>query len=175
MSENTEIVQRWWQELWNERKLEVADELLAPDYVVHVLWSNPALLGPRDVPGVQPAKDIVRQWSESFEDFHVTIENIVDAGEHVTCTHTFSATHTGEFMGRPPTGQGGVIAGITIMRLANGRIQEAWTSWDMMGMAQQLGWAPKPGAGPATMVKFMLRNARIARRASRARPAPSAV
>ena len=168
MSKNTDIVTRWWQELWNERRLEVADELLAPEYVLHALWSNPAITGPCDVPGIQPAKDVVRTWSQSFADFKVSINTMVDAGDHVACTHTFSATQTSEFMGRPATGRGGAISGITIMRLQDGQIVEAWTSWDMMGMVQQLGWAPKPGTSPLGMIRFVLGNIVQARRAKSA-------
>jgi predicted ester cyclase len=52
---------------------------------------------------------------------------------------TAQATHLGEFQGIPPSGQPGIVSGISIFRLANGSIVECWTNYDALGLLQQLG------------------------------------
>ena len=48
-------------------------------------------------------------------------------------------------MGIAPTGKQVTVTGISIQRIANGKIVEAWSTYDMLGMLQQLGVAPMPG------------------------------
>jgi predicted ester cyclase len=51
--------------------------------------------------------------------------------------------------GIPPTGKPGVITGISILRVANGKIAEHRLNWDTLGMLQQLGVVPPTGEGGA--------------------------
>jgi steroid delta-isomerase-like uncharacterized protein len=161
MSEAADLVRRWWEEVWNQRKVEVADEILAPDFVVHVFWSNPGLAGPRDVPGIEPSKEVIQLWARAFPDFHVTIEKLIDAGDAVACAHIFHCTSLGEMNGQPPTGKTAAMPGLTMMRVENGKIKEAWTCWDMLGGLQQLEMFPPLGAaGPLGMAKFAITRVR---------------
>jgi predicted ester cyclase len=45
----------------------------------------------------------------------------------------------------PPSGKQIEMTGITIFRLANGKLIEGWTNEDLFGMLQQLGAVPAPG------------------------------
>jgi hypothetical protein len=56
--ENQAIVQRFYQELWNERQIGLADELIAADCVTHQLRSGAALIGVARGPEVQPLRAI---------------------------------------------------------------------------------------------------------------------
>ena len=60
---------------------------------------------------------------------------------NVLCRH---ATHSGEYQGHPPTGKTITVTGISIFRLADGKIQEITVNMDRLGQAQQLGWLPAP-------------------------------
>ena len=49
--------------------------------------------------------------------------------------------------GIKPTGRTATVTGITIQRVGdNGQIVEGWTSWDTLGLLQQLGLAPAPAS-----------------------------
>jgi predicted ester cyclase len=50
------------------------------------------------------------------------------------------------FAGHPPTGKPFVVSAIDIYRFKNGKVVERWGNSDVMGQAQQLGYAvvPKP-------------------------------
>ncbi len=58
---------------------------------------------------------------------------------------TASGTHQGELMGIAPTGNRAAVTGITISRIADGKIAEDWVNWDTLGMMQQLGVISPPG------------------------------
>jgi steroid delta-isomerase-like uncharacterized protein len=157
MPSNSDIVRRWWEEVWNGRQYDVADELLAPDFVVHVRWSNPAFGGPTDVPGVQPSKDVVKRWATSFPDFHVSIEELLEGADAVTCVHMFTGTDSGNLEGRPgpSTGKAFSMPGITAMRVRDGKIQEAWTCWDIVSLMEEINAMPRLGSGPLGALSFI--------------------
>jgi predicted ester cyclase len=62
--------------------------------------------------------------------------------------HTSTGTHTETFMGMAPTGKKATITGMTITRIENGKMVEAWTAWDALGMFEQLGLAPGAAGKP---------------------------
>ncbi len=58
---------------------------------------------------------------------------------------TSSATHQGELMGIPPTGNQTGVSGIIISRVSEGKLVEDWNIWDTLGLMRQLGVVPEPG------------------------------
>ena len=70
---------------------------------------------------------------------------IVDEKEKLAVAWTISGTHTGEFMGIPPTNKKVYVEGITIHHLVDGKIMDSYISWDVFGMMQQLGVVPALG------------------------------
>jgi predicted ester cyclase len=81
----------------------------------------------------------------AFPDLHFTIEDQIAEGDKVVNRVTARGTHLGDFRGIPPTGKQVTVAGITIDRIAGGKLVESWTSWDFLGILQQLGVVPKLG------------------------------
>jgi len=60
---------------------------------------------------------------------------------------TAHGKHTGELLGIPPTGERLTMTGIAIRRIANGRLVEHWSQFDLLGLRQQLGVVPGPAEG----------------------------
>ncbi|HVD58831.1 MAG TPA: ester cyclase, partial [Thermoleophilaceae bacterium] len=56
---------------------------------------------------------------------------------------TARGTHDGDLMDIAPTGKQAKVSGLTISRLANGKVIEDYTNWDAFGMMQQLGVVPE--------------------------------
>jgi steroid delta-isomerase-like uncharacterized protein len=131
-AENEAIVRRWLEEGWNQGNLAVVDELFAAGYVLH--GTN----GSRTLSPEQIKRIFVRNRI-AFPDLHLTIEDMIAAGDKVVTRWTARGTHRGEFRGTPPTGRPVTWTGITIERIANGRITEAWDHWDELGLLRQLG------------------------------------
>ena len=73
------------------------------------------------------------------------LDDIAREGDKVVIRQTYCGTHTGEFMSIAPTGKQVTTTGITIFRLANGKIAEIWANYDQLGMMQQLGVVPPMG------------------------------
>jgi hypothetical protein len=73
-----------------------------------------------------------------FPDLHETAEDMVAEGDKVVMRRTATGTHQGELAGMPPTGRKVKFTMMVIFRFADGKIVEAWWSFDMLGMIQQL-------------------------------------
>ena len=134
------IIQRFVEELWNSRRLEVADEIFSEDCVTHQLRSGvsaqPALRGP------QAMKDHVSDWLMSFPDLRFNIEQMIAERDRVVSHLVMEGTHQGTWMGISPTGKRLHIRMITIHRIANSKIAEDWVLVESLGFFQQLGMLP---------------------------------
>ena len=75
-----------------------------------------------------------------------TIHEIITEGDKVAVRLTWSGTHKGEFMGIPPTGKSISVGENLFLRIADGKVAEYWGQQDNIGMMQQLGAMPTPGA-----------------------------
>ena len=135
---NKAIARRVYEEIWNQGNLELADELYAADYVRH----DPVSPG---IQGSEGFKQLVAAYRAAFSDLQFTVEDQVAEGDRVVNRFTVTGVHTGEFNGIPPTGVEGSLKGISIHRIADGRIAETWITSDQLGMMQQLGVIPPIG------------------------------
>ncbi len=59
----------------------------------------------------------------------------------------FQGTHQGEFHGVPPAGRPVSVAAMEVNRMADGKVAEHWVLLDLLGLMQQVGAIPAPGAG----------------------------
>jgi predicted ester cyclase len=90
-------------------------------------------------------KTFATEFRKAFPDFRDSIDIQIAEGDMVATRATSRGAHRGVFMGLEPTNRELSWTGITIDRIAEGKIVESWTNWDMMGMMQQLGVVPKLG------------------------------
>lgn len=134
------IVERFVEELWNARKLEVADQIFAEDCVTHQLRSGAPDEALRR--GPQAMKEHVSDWLDSFPDLRFRIEQTIAERDRVASHLVMEGTHQGTWMGIPPTGTRVQIRMITIHRIANGKIAEDWVIVESLGFFQQLGVLP---------------------------------
>ena len=136
---NEAVVRRYVEEAFNRGNLAVINELFAPDYVNH-----------GSIPG-QPVQDregmkrVERATREALPDIRYEITHLVAQGDWVAHHWTAEATHTGPFMGVPPTGRRFSATGMVFTRLRDGKIAEQWRIVDVFGMLQQLDALPADG------------------------------
>jgi len=138
MSEaNKTLVRRWFEEVWNQGREETIDELFAANGVGYGL-------GDTDVPLRGPAgfKPFVRNLRGALPDIHMTIEDLIAESDKVTVRLDVQGTHKGGQLGVAATGRQIRIAGVVIVRIANGQIVEGWNSWDQLGLLRQIGALP---------------------------------
>ena len=135
---NKAIIRRWIEDAWGKGDLAALNAVAAVDVVDH----NPM---PGLPPGLEGQKAIILMLRSAFPDGTNTLEDVIVEGDKVVDRHTFRGTHTGAFMGIPPTGKSVTFSGIEITRIANGQIVETWHQEDLLGLMQQLSVIPTPG------------------------------
>jgi len=134
-AENEAVVRRAFDEI-AQGNLDVADEIIAPEYVRHDLAGGPDAHGPDGV------KRLIAGLRTAFPDIKTTIEDIFADGEKVVVRFSVRGTHSGPFMGIAPTGREATWRGVNIYRVSGGRIRETWQLADGLGLLRQLGAAP---------------------------------
>jgi len=133
-ADNEALVRRFFEEFCNQRRGELAEELVSADYVSHGPQAPPA-----DGPDGLRAR--VGLYQEAV-DGHWNVQEILSAGDRVVARWTGTGTHNGELMGVEPTGKPIAVDAISIFRIADGKIAEEWTVWDALGLLQQVGAVP---------------------------------
>lgn len=131
------IARRLLEEPWQGR-LETIDELASAEYVGH----DPAEQEP--VRGPEGVRRLVERYRAAFADARITVDEQVAEGDRVVSRWTARGTHTGELGRIQPTGKEVTVSGVTIARVVAGRVVEAWTSWDRLGLLVQLDAVGEP-------------------------------
>jgi steroid delta-isomerase-like uncharacterized protein len=134
MSEdNKALARRSWEVVDNP---DLIDEIYASDLV----WHEPD----QDVHGLEEARQFVTMYKTAFPDLNVTVEDVISEGDNAVTRYTIRGTHQGgiEEFG-PPTGRQMELQGITIHRIADGKIVEEWERYDNLSLMQQLGLVPE--------------------------------
>ncbi len=138
-AESEALARRYFEELCNGRQLDVADEIIAADHVYHDNQSPPT------APGPDAIKETVAIYQDTL-DGHWNVREIFSAGDRVVTRWTGTGTHRAELLGVRPTGNDISVEAITIMRIADGKIAENWTTWEALALAQQIGAVPTPAS-----------------------------
>ena len=133
--ENRALVRRLYEEVWNNRRLELLDELLSPSHALEAPNVSGSQVGPQEY------KRQVLALLKGFPDLQFIIKDIFGEDEKIVVAWTFSGTHDGEFLGIPATHKKVSSDGVTIHHVANGKIIDSFSNWDALGLTKQLGTA----------------------------------
>jgi predicted ester cyclase len=136
--QNKTQFRRTFEELFNRGNLDVADDLVAPDFLNH---DAP----PDQNRGAQSMRGTVTMLRSAFPDLHFTIEELVAEGDTVAGRVTATGTHRGTFMGMAPTGRPFQQEQMHIVRFREGKGIEHRAVRDDLGMMRQLGVNPATG------------------------------
>lgn len=131
-----EIVTRFDEEIYRKGNIDAADELVAENFRHHAPFPTPQ--------GREGFKQFLTQFRQAFPDSTSTTEDVVVDGDKVAVRYTARGTHQGEFMDVPATGNKITVQGISIYRVADGKVTDEWAQPDIMTMMQQMGVAPEP-------------------------------
>ncbi|NYJ06739.1 nuclear transport factor 2 family protein [Petropleomorpha daqingensis] len=130
------ILTRMFDEIINQGRLEIADELFAEDYVDH---------GPMgDISGRETFKQLVAQWRDAVPDVHCRISDVVAQGDLCAWVVRTTGTHTGDGLGFPATGKRFETLSANIGRFRDGRAAEHWSEQGLFPMLVQVGVIPVP-------------------------------
>lgn len=130
------VIRRYFLEFFNQGRVELAHELLHPEYVNHSPGS-PDL--PRGRAGVVMVVEALRR---GLPDLHYEIEDMVIGHDSVAVRATLTGTHEGDLFGLPPTGKRVEVSQMTFERFQDGKIVAHYRQTDDLSMLRQLGVLP---------------------------------
>ncbi len=134
--ENKAIVRRR-NEAFNQRNLDVFDEIIAADCP----WDAG---NPESPTGPKAFRQMAEANIAVFPDLHIDIVDMVAEGDKIMVLWTQTGTMKGPFAdGTPPTGKTVKVDGFAYSRIANGKIVEQFYTFDRLDMNRQLGITPK--------------------------------
>lgn len=131
IEQNKQVVIRFNEEFFGKGNTDITKELLAENFVNHSAPPN----SPTDA---SPMVKFVTGFHHGFSDISVQILDIFGEGDKICVRKTITATHTGEFMGKQPTGKKIAINIFDVEVLKDGKITDRWNSSDFPQMFQGL-------------------------------------
>ena len=134
--ENSQLIRRWFEEVWNNGRMDAIDEMASPDVIGHGQAQHATDIGLKEF------KPFVKSLRSAFPDMKVTIDYLIEQDDKVVARWTSVMTHQGEFLGIAPTGKQATITGTSIQRISGGKIVEGWDNWDQLGLLVQIGALP---------------------------------
>ena len=110
------------ESVWNEGQLDLLDELIAEGATMTFRGQTSPPGGPAQV------RAVVAHWRTAFPDFRFEVADLIAEGDKVVDI--------------APTGRTVRVGEILILRIADGKLAEAWEEYDELEMRRQLGVLP---------------------------------
>ena len=131
------VVRRLFDEALNERRLEILDEIVAADFVLHS-----AMLG--EVRGRDSYRRGVEALLRASSDLHGAVDALLAAeDDHIIVRVTYTGTDEGGFMtGQPGTGKPFETTALYLFRVEDNQLKELWQEADRARVLQQLASTP---------------------------------
>ena len=130
LEQRKDTARRYIEQFWGDCDLDLAEELLEPDFVFH----SPL----RDLKGREAIKVFVSTIHTVFDRIGFGVEDLIAEGDKVAIHWRLTGEHVREFMGIPPSGKSIDLAGATIASFKGGKLNEAWLHWDRLTLLEQL-------------------------------------
>jgi steroid delta-isomerase-like uncharacterized protein len=140
MAAENKVVMSRFVEFINTGSEKLAEELISPDAVFHVPGRPEPLRGPAGYLAV------IGMMRGGFPDIQWTLEEMIAEDDKVAARFTMRGTHQGTFFGVPPTGKTIAVQAMNFYRLSGGQFIEERGQPDLLGLLQQIGAVPPPGA-----------------------------
>jgi steroid delta-isomerase-like uncharacterized protein len=128
------LMHRWFEEVWNQGREASIDELLATDAVAHGLVDGDGA----EISGIESYRAFYRNFRGALSDVHVDVQDTISEGDLSAARFVVSARHTGEGLGKPAKGRNLNFTGMSMIRIRDGKIAEAWNNIDFANMLQQM-------------------------------------
>jgi steroid delta-isomerase-like uncharacterized protein len=128
---NKALVSKFFEEAWGKGNLAAVAEFMATDYVAHHIPSGLP-------PGAEGLKQLIAAYRTAIPDLKINLDDIFGKGDRVAFRWSVSGTHLGDWFGVSPTGDHVRATGITIFRIAGGKVVESWTSIDLNPSEEEL-------------------------------------
>ena len=141
MESNEAKTRRLYEAVWNERRLELIDEWVAPEFVGHYS------MYPEPVRGLAGFRAMVDEALAAMPDLRMEVLDTIAAGDKVVSRVRMTGTHEGPMQGFAASGRRIDVEYIAIERYGDdGRCVEEWVRGDELAVSRQVGALPTPGS-----------------------------
>lgn len=123
---------RWHPEIFVQGNLDLADQIITPDFAWHAPGIPTGPIGPAGV------KMLATAYRTAFGNLQLTDEDPVTQGDRTVYRFTLTGIHQADLLGIPATGKPISVTGFDMIRVADGKIAELWQVWDRMGFLEQV-------------------------------------
>jgi predicted ester cyclase len=132
--ENRKVIERWFEEVWNQKREDAIDEMFAADGIANGLADDGGpLIGP------EAFKVLHRAFVDAYPNMTITIEDTISEGDLIAARCTVTGQHDGHGIRVAPTNRPVTFTGMTFCRIKDGQIVEAWNEFNFMEMYRQVG------------------------------------
>src|SRR5215475_3226032 len=132
-SANKELVRKFYDEVWNERKVQAVEKYLSPSHAL----TDPNAMDSKTGPEAYQA--VVTRFLRAFSGLKFEVQDMVCEKDKLVAFWMISGTHTGEYNGVAPTNKKVTVEGISIHQIANGKIMDTSSVWDTLGLLKKIG------------------------------------
>ena len=132
---NKALMRRWFQEVWNQGRVEAIHEMMSENCINHGLSEDPG----QPLRGASGFLPFHTQFREAFPNIEVVVEDVIAEGDKVVARCSVRGQHEGDSLGMKATHAMVDFDGIAIARVKDGMFVESWNSFDFARMYKQLG------------------------------------
>ena len=132
---NKGLMRRWFEEVWNQGRVEAIHEMMSEDCINHGLSEDPG----QPLRGASGFLPFHTQFREAFPHIAVVVEDAIAEGDKVVARCSVRGKHEGDSLGMKATHAMVDFDGIAIARVKDGMFVESWNSFDFARMYKQLG------------------------------------
>ena len=131
---NKGLMRRWFEEVWNQGRVEAIHEMMSEDCINHGLSEDPG----QPLRGASGFLPFHTQFREAFPNIEVVVEDVIAEGDKVVARCSVRGKHEGDSLGMKATHAMVDFDGIAIARVKAGMFVESWNSFDFARMYKQL-------------------------------------
>ena len=128
---NRELIEQWYNEMWNKWKVDIFPEILHSEITFR------GSLG-HEKKGHEGLKKYMDFIKSAFPDFHNKIEQIITEGNYSFAKLKYTGTHKGKVFGIEPTNRKIIYYGTAVFTIENEKIKNVWVLGDIFGLIKQL-------------------------------------
>lgn len=129
------LAHEWFDDVWNKRQSAAIDRLLTDDVIAHGLVDENG----NEIRGPSGFKKFFMQFTKAFPDIHVEVADTISEGDKIAARCIVTGTHRGDTLGVPGSNKPVRFTGVAILRIADGKIAEAWNNFDFQALSKQIG------------------------------------
>lgn len=134
--QNKEHIRRYFDEIVSKGNLAAIPDFVAPEIIFWGPYTSDPILG------IKRFTELIAMLQAAFDDFQISMDELVVEGDTVATRWTATGVHRGEFMGTGPSGEPFRFTGTGFYRMRDGKIFEAWSLNNSVEVIRQLRSTP---------------------------------